>query len=503
MDSVSPTVREELLSLVSNYCQGQFSMSDGLRLETILKSNSDAQRLYVEYLDLHVALRKRVKKSAAAPTADEAFKVRKESPPARKPVLLRVWGRVTHNSPIVTTLCVACLVYGSFGLLVWQMGHYERGVSSPVAALASPVAKLVASESCQWQQNEHALKVGDAIMPGMLGLVSGVAEFEFADGARVVLEGPARFEPLHAGECLLERGKLVARVPQRAIGFSVETPTARVVDLGTEFAVEVDDKEATDVEVLKGTVELQPRAAAGDAQSQPQKSIRLGAGSARRIETVAQSGGVVVREISPNSSRFTRKATTSQPRQLVVQGAIASSENGGYHAKALIDGSGMQGDRHATYHYTDPDRPPYHMWLSAYGKTKYEFVLFDFGKPCRLESMKVWNLNDGRDNIQTSRGTKQADIYVSTSGKWDPLKEPNEWKLVVDDFKFSIASGTDDYDTPDVIALGNAEARFVAIVIDDHLGPDPRGVIGQDCVGLSEVQFFGERVTPAKHSTAK
>ena len=37
------------------------------------------------------------------------------------------------------------------------------------------------------------------------------------------------------------RGELVARVPEAGHGFTIETPHGKVVDLGTEFGVVVDD----------------------------------------------------------------------------------------------------------------------------------------------------------------------------------------------------------------------------------------------------------------------
>lgn len=83
-----------------------------------------------------------------------------------------------------------------------------------------------------------------------------MAVIEFATGARVVLEAPAEFVPQSAGRSLLTRGRLVAHVPARATGFTVATPMVEVIDLGTEFGVQVDDARSTDVHVLRGEVEV-------------------------------------------------------------------------------------------------------------------------------------------------------------------------------------------------------------------------------------------------------
>lgn len=110
--------------------------------------------------------------------------------------------------------------------------------------------------------------------------------------------------------------------------------------------------------------------------------------------------------------------------------------------------------------------------------------------------MKVWNWN--HDELLWI-GVKQADVYVSTTGKGDPLSQPKEWTVIVADQAFAPGTGKDDYDTPTVVPMRKAEARFVGIVIDDAHGRDPRGPEAKhDCVGLSEVQIFGHRVNRDK-----
>jgi hypothetical protein len=57
-------------------------------------------------------------------------------------------------------------------------------------------------------------------------------------------------------EVFLGRGTLTARVPPQAIGFTVVTPISRVVDLGTEFDVSVEDSGRTETLVREGRVVL-------------------------------------------------------------------------------------------------------------------------------------------------------------------------------------------------------------------------------------------------------
>ena len=83
---------------------------------------------------------------------------------------------------------------------------------------------------------------GGKLPAGTSRLAEGVVELEFDGGARVSIEGPAEFAPRSGQRMELTRGRLVAYVPKQARGFTVDTPTAEVIDLGTEFGVEVDGR---------------------------------------------------------------------------------------------------------------------------------------------------------------------------------------------------------------------------------------------------------------------
>ena len=132
------------------------------------------------------------------------------------------------------------------------------------------VAQLVYTADARWVIDRHALgneqdtrsprniKAGKGLYVGeKLYLDSGVAEIKFFNGAEVVLEGPAEFEVQGKKQCRLEFGKLVAIASEkRSKGFIVDTPAARVEDLGTEFGVAVDASGLHRVEVLDGKVEV-------------------------------------------------------------------------------------------------------------------------------------------------------------------------------------------------------------------------------------------------------
>ncbi|TWU02850.1 FecR family protein [Stieleria varia] len=111
---------------------------------------------------------------------------------------------------------------------------------------------------------ERKSMVGDRLGDEIVRLFAGSVELTFDEGAVVVVDGPIEFRPLSTGQLELRRGRLLASVPQKAIGFTVSTPTSKIVDLGTEFEVAVNDAGESNVQVLKGEVEVAPIATNGN-----------------------------------------------------------------------------------------------------------------------------------------------------------------------------------------------------------------------------------------------
>jgi hypothetical protein len=97
-------------------------------------------------------------------------------------------------------------------------------------------------------------KGGEKLSRGRFTLSRGFAALRFKHGAELLLEGPATFELISPNLVRLHSGNVFAHVPQAASGFTVEGPTGRVVDKGTDFAVHVGAGRM-EVHVLKGLVE--------------------------------------------------------------------------------------------------------------------------------------------------------------------------------------------------------------------------------------------------------
>ncbi|MFD2158565.1 FecR domain-containing protein [Rubritalea tangerina] len=98
----------------------------------------------------------------------------------------------------------------------------------------------------------------DLINPEVIEIDSGLVELVYSIGTRVILEGPARYRVTGVNGGNLAYGKFVAQVPPGAEGFTVDYPMGKVVDLGTEFGVDLRQGGDLSIGVFEGEVELHP-----------------------------------------------------------------------------------------------------------------------------------------------------------------------------------------------------------------------------------------------------
>ena len=108
----------------------------------------------------------------------------------------------------------------------------------------------------------------------VLQLSRGEMRLTYDTGVKMRLLAPTEFVVGAAGG-RLRRGGLRAVVPEEGRGFTIETPNGKVVDLGTEFGVAVDDFGVSEVSVFQGIVDMFPVMGGIDA-----KTIRLTKGEA-------------------------------------------------------------------------------------------------------------------------------------------------------------------------------------------------------------------------------
>jgi hypothetical protein len=163
-------------------------------------------------------------------------------------------------------------------VLVGTSAEAEPGASANALAVV-PQGKARVSRvaaGTRWPHPNESYTVESIIRPGSrLRLIEGDIELIYDSGVKLLLIGPVDFV-LDGGGGKLLRGGLMASVPQAGHGFTIETPNGKVVDLGTEFGVMVDDFGVSEVSVFEGKVEAFPA-----SNSTPRDGkIRLTKGSA-------------------------------------------------------------------------------------------------------------------------------------------------------------------------------------------------------------------------------
>jgi hypothetical protein len=183
------------------------------------------------------------------------------------------------------------------------------------------VATLTDCMNCRWDEKGRELKRGDDVLNEPQTLLSGFVALKFDDGAEVLVEGPAEFTPLSTEKMLLHGGRVYAHVPNRSIGFTIDTPDSSIVDLGTDFGVEMLTDGSNEIHVFEGKVNL----IAGSG-NQSKASEIVTRNQARKIN----SGSAVIKPVEFNEFLFAQKISSKENR--VVYGrpvSLASFVAGG------------------------------------------------------------------------------------------------------------------------------------------------------------------------------
>lgn len=148
------------------------------------------------------------------------------------------------------------------------------------------IARIVVAEDCRWKDGKSP---GSSLSQGSLHLLAGKTTIQFESGVVVELTGPSVFTIRSPSTAFLQSGRVSATVPKQAIGFTVETPSSTIVDLGTRFEVAVELAGTVQVNVREGSVEYRERSAKGEFV----KRWRLTAGDSHREQPIATQTGTV------------------------------------------------------------------------------------------------------------------------------------------------------------------------------------------------------------------
>ena len=276
---------DELGRLTAALCDGQITPEEAARLEQLANRSSQARQFFLRYVQLHGELNWENAASAAKKRA--------------------VW-----SSRRMIAMATAASLLVAVLLGVASSRRWWRG--SPEPSPPATVARVTRTIDAEWSDGGPNLEGTPLPVGRRLDLRRGLAEVRFRSQARLILEGPAILDVDGPNGGFLRAGKLTANVPEAAAGFAVRTPSATVVDRGTEFGVMVEDSGETEVHVFAGTVAVRPDAALADAR--PWRQVHTG--EAVRALTPAGSATPEVRSLDLDSSRFVRN--------LPIPGSVAA-----------------------------------------------------------------------------------------------------------------------------------------------------------------------------------
>ncbi len=299
--------QQTLIKLIDATCSGKAAVDDVRKLAEILKSDEDALRTFVRYRDMHATLHC-VSSQTDPSTAliADGFSSHGETEAEQPGVLQNL---IRSPRALLAAGILVCLTTYAITSLSWldEVRSLQDSVATAPAEEGepepNPAARITELVDCRWQPESEPKEFGETLFHGdCLDLQEGLVQLTFTSGAKVILQGPARFYPLSGMEAELEFGKMTAVVPEWARGYTVSTPNAKVVDLGTEFALDVDVDDSTEVHVLEGDVVARARLADGQLQGE--------AIHARKLDAVRFAGdGRVGEKISASPERFARNIT--------------------------------------------------------------------------------------------------------------------------------------------------------------------------------------------------
>jgi FecR protein len=245
--------------LIEAYCDGVISDEEFRLLEAYLLEHESARRAFVAAFHLHTDLHFTMRARRAT---DAALQRVRASVPSDEPIASRSWlheHKLMRKPRLVMTTLAASLILAAVFASMFAI-RQRSSIEAPVSAKSSNerrdgnVAWLVNAQDCQWAAIESEMPGRDMRAGKLLRLRGGLAQIEFARGARVILQGPAELVLVSGSEARLVHGTLTAHVPTTARGFTILSPRGKVVDLGTEFGLSVDDEGDTTVRVFDGLV---------------------------------------------------------------------------------------------------------------------------------------------------------------------------------------------------------------------------------------------------------
>lgn len=253
-------VFERIHDLATSLLEGRAGEADRAELDAIVRQSATAEQIFRLYMQDTAQLRWWAGGSSSEVLCDLAEDL--PQPAGRR--LAAIWATVLAAVAIVAVLTPFVRRGGGSGAMPLPD---RNGVGVAMVTRLADVRWVDGAR--EWEELSR-LAPGDSLL-----LDHGEIELVFDIGVAVVIRGPAVFEVRASDRAFSGLGMVTARVGETGQGFVLETPVAKVVDLGTEFSVDVAATGSTDVAVFRGLVDLSvtiPESAIGG----PARRLRQG-----------------------------------------------------------------------------------------------------------------------------------------------------------------------------------------------------------------------------------
>ena len=245
-------LQNEVRRLANRMADGTATSGDAARLSTLLLEQPELRDVYLDFVDTHALLCWEFRNQDESPVANRAAPVAIVTP---RRMAVSTWLPWTMMF-VATVVAIMALVRPG----VSPRNEPAREVVSRRPAVRESITALLVDEAGA----EFAAGRGpDGVRfgPGEYELLKGVVHLRFAQGADVVLASPARLEVVDSLHLRMAYGKVRVVAPPAAKGFTIATPAADFVDLGTEFGLRVaPGNGASDLYVFDGQVNVADRA---------------------------------------------------------------------------------------------------------------------------------------------------------------------------------------------------------------------------------------------------
>ncbi len=188
------------------------------------------------------------------------------------------------------------LIYSAAAILIVFIAYAELFAPDYSVKVATVIDQI----GVNWANNSQQLANNERVLTNQAPYVinSGIVKLKYDQGVDVLIEGPAKFV-IERNGLYVDSGRVYSLVSSTGKGFTIDTASARYIDLGTEFGIDVSKTGYSELHVMTGKVQLFAGAETEEKISQlvfANNAVKYQAGS-NVLETIPVRSETFVRDI--------------------------------------------------------------------------------------------------------------------------------------------------------------------------------------------------------------